>query len=725
MIDALPGDIFHRGQILNNTYEIEGVIGRGGTGEVYRARNMISGRVVAIKALNAQFSGQEGYIELMRREEQMRDIRDDAVVRYTECSRSDQGHVFLVMDYIAGPSIADEMLRRRLEPRELMIIGHRVSEGLVAAHSQGIVHRDLSPDNIILRDGHPEKATIIDFGIAKDTGAGARTIVGNDFAGKYEYAAPEQMEGKAEARSDLYALGALLLAAWKGQVPFAGMTPGEMIRRKQEKLDTAGVPEPLKGLIDWLTVPQLAQRAPSAQAVVDQVGKVLKGPAAERSTRPGPATKAPTRSNMRAMGGEAPVKRGRGGLVGLLLVGLLAVGGGGAWYLGMLDGAQERVSALFQEPLPVASPYVMTASAGGGLAIPRLKGHAPDEISAQAIRDGFAALAGKPAEPGAVTLADGMPTLDWAKGSAAAFVAADGLEGWRIEITDKAAGVGGIAASSEDAKRIRAGLEAWAKTFGFTLKTDIIAGPKVLEQATLEAALEPLQSCGALQLLDPPAKGYPLGATITVIGDAAETGLNEAISQRLEPLIGDRKLQVSINLLNPQLCRVRKEMPDLPNNAISIVMSQAATGEVNLTGVYKAGDNPVVDVLIPANVTKGQIWAMAVDNEGRVYHLLPTQDFADNEVGNLGVVEGGTRKIRLIYSPAEKRLDPRRVTLVVNPTDFGKSEFIAFLSTEAMFDTRRPSVESVESFAEALTAAQAERPGNIIGFATRILESRP
>ncbi len=78
MIDALPGDIFHRGQVLNNTYEIEGVLGRGGTGEVYRAKNLISGRVVAIKALNAQFSGQEGYIELMRREEQMRDIRDDA-----------------------------------------------------------------------------------------------------------------------------------------------------------------------------------------------------------------------------------------------------------------------------------------------------------------------------------------------------------------------------------------------------------------------------------------------------------------------------------------------------------------------------------------------------------------------------------------------------------------------------------------------------------------------
>lgn len=129
MIDALPGDIFRAGEVLNNTYEIEGVLGRGGTGEVYRARNLVSGRIVAIKALNARFSGQAGYVALMRREEQMRDIRDDAVVRYTECSRSDAGHVFLVMDFIDGPSMADIMAKRRMEPRELLIVAHRVAEG--------------------------------------------------------------------------------------------------------------------------------------------------------------------------------------------------------------------------------------------------------------------------------------------------------------------------------------------------------------------------------------------------------------------------------------------------------------------------------------------------------------------------------------------------------------------------------------------------------------------
>ena len=104
-----------------------------------------------------------------------------------------------------------------------------MAEGLVATHARKIVHRDLSPDNIILRGGEPAQAVIIDFGIAKDASAGARTIVGNDFAGKYEYAAPEQMHGRAEPRSDLYALGASLLATFRGRVPDVGGSPGAVI----------------------------------------------------------------------------------------------------------------------------------------------------------------------------------------------------------------------------------------------------------------------------------------------------------------------------------------------------------------------------------------------------------------------------------------------------------------------------------------------------------------
>ncbi|WP_149141258.1 protein kinase domain-containing protein [Gemmobacter caeruleus] len=706
MIEALPGDIFQRGQVLNNTYEIEGVLGRGGTGEVYRARNLISGRVVAIKALNAQFSGQDGYIELMRREEQMRDIRDDAVVRYTECSRSDQGHVFLVMDYIAGPSIADLMQQRRLEPRELMIIAHRIAEGLTAAHRQGIVHRDLSPDNVILRDGSPERATIIDFGIAKDTAAGARTIVGNDFAGKYEYAAPEQLEGRAEPRSDLYALGALLLAAYRGQIPFAGQTPGEMIRRKQEPLETQGLPEPLKGLIEWLSAPKAEARAPSAAAVVAQLDKTLKGGGAPE-TRAAPP---PRRKE------AAPARRGAGWLW-LLLPVVLGLGGAGAWIAGVFD-------PFLTPTLPVVSPYTLEASAPEGGA-PQLAAHAPDAAGAAALRAGFAALAGAEAPESAVTLAAGAPAPDWPQTAAAGFAAAKGVQDWSFRLSDRKATVTGLAPDARTAETIRAALEGWARAGQIDLSLSLTVGPKLLGRDVLDPVLESRATCGRLSLVDPPAGGYPFGATIAITGAAPDTGLATDLQLALRDIVGDRTVAPALTVLNPDLCAVRQVLPDVPGNALSVWLGQGATGEANLTGVYHKGDNPVVEVLAPATLSEGRLWVMAVDNTGKVFNLVPNMNAGETALSALGTVADGVRRVRVLWSVDEFKADRTRLAMQVTDRDFGKSEILAILTREDLFDTRRPRDESIASFAESLAVAQKERPGNIIGLASRLLESRP
>ena len=79
------------------------------------------------------------------------------MVRYTDCSRSAEGHVYLVMDYVDGTPLSEWLERGGAAPRDLLVVAHRVAEGLVATHARNIVHRDLSPDNIILRGGDPAR----------------------------------------------------------------------------------------------------------------------------------------------------------------------------------------------------------------------------------------------------------------------------------------------------------------------------------------------------------------------------------------------------------------------------------------------------------------------------------------------------------------------------------------------------------------------------------------
>jgi serine/threonine protein kinase len=702
MIDRLPGDIFRQGQVLNHTYEIEGVLGRGGTGEVYRARNQISGRIVAIKALNAQFSGNDDYIQLMRREEQMRDVLNDAVVRYTECSRSDQGHVFLVMDFIDGPSMNDIMMRRRMDPRELMIIAHRVAEGLVAAHARGIVHRDLSPDNVVLRDGAAEKATIIDFGIAKDTSAGAKTIVGNEFAGKYEYAAPEQLEGRAEKRSDLYALGATLLAAFRGQVPFSGSTPGEIVRRKQNRLDTEGVPEPLKGLIEWLTAPALADRAPSAEAVVARLSEALK-PVSKRGGRAAPPP-----------GGQVQ-RKGRGGTLALLFVLLLGLAGGGSWYAGLLDP--------YLNPIPVVSPYKLSTSLGPDGAT--LSGNAPDLEAAQRLGLAFTAATGAAPPDGALPLAQGVPDEQWVGNIADLLGLMQGLPEWSLSVTDNSVAFDGIASTHEQFDQKRTALQDWAARTGMQIDIAMKTGPRKLQGQAVLDALAPSALCGPLTPDKGPLQIYDLGETIVISGAMETVEARDALQAALEPMIGDRSVRLDVTILNKDLCAVRKVLPPVgPGDAV-IWFGDGATGAVNLSGIFRAGDNPVVEVLVPESVTGLSLWVLVVDNTNQVFSLLPNEKQPEHTVQNIGTVVDGVRRVRVLYSLDDIRSGTGVYSIKVDPANFGKSEIIAILSKTPLFGTRLPETLSVGGLADELTSAIAKDPGNIVAVATRVIDARP
>lgn len=697
MMDPMPSDIFQVGQVLNNTYEIKGVLGRGGTGEVYLAVNQITERLSAIKALNARFSGNADYLELMKREEQMRSIMHDAVVRYSECSRTDDGHVFLVMDYVEGPALSDLMFERRLSDRELLIVAHRVLSGLEATHAQGIVHRDLSPDNIILRGGEAERATIIDFGIAKDTAAGARTIVGKSFAGKYEYAAPEQLDGHADFRTDLYALGASLLAVARREVPDVGSNPGDVMRSKKKPLDVTGIAPPLADLISLLSAPDPKDRPATALAAKDRLDGWLKPQ---------------THAHKVARGG-----RGTGLVKPALAVALLAALGGGAYVFGAFD-------ALFPPALPLAAPYTLSASAGpeGDT----LTGNVPDAASADLLRAAYAGTTGEAPPPNALTLATGLPDPEWPAHVADLITLMEPLAEWQIDISDTDVTLAGLAPDAPTRDALGASLRNWTGRSAMQLHSDILAGPENLATGALEPVLAARATCGPLTITGAENGVFGMFDPVTITGDLAAPGDMEAVKQALTPMTGERALRIEATVLNSDLCAIRAVMPKgVGAGAVSIWLGRGEAGETVLSGIYHTGENPVVDVQLPASFIDASLWVMVVDNTGKVFNILPNINQTDHRAGDLGIVENGMRRVRVLWPPKALQDDPSRLAIEVDAENYGKSEIIAILSKTSLFDLRRPRDESVGSLADALKQTLRGREEDIIGVASRIIDARP
>ncbi len=695
MTSPLPGDIFGVGQVLNNTYEIDKILGRGGTGEVYRARNKITGRLVAVKALNRQFSGNADYIELMKREDEMRSIQHPAVVRYIECSMSDADHVFLVMDYVEGPPLSDVMAERRMDPRELLIIGHGVAEGLVATHAQGIIHRDLSPDNIILRHGEPANATIIDFGIAKDTAVGARTVVGSDFAGKYEYSAPEQLEGHVDQQSDLYALGATLLAAWRGDIPFLGATPGEIIRRKQSPLDTEGVPEPLRGIIDTLTSPDPASRPASAAALVKQISAVLR-PEENQQTIAEKPKRAPRR------------------LAAIVAVALLST-----FTVGWFSGGFDR---FMTPPLPHADPYLLTLAFDKG-ADAILTGNAPDQEAETRLRETIAQALGM-ASSGDIALATGLPDSNWEADARGLIEQVAILENGQLTISNQTASIRGFATDIPTKAALSDALDSFAADRGWRISKALTAGPLEVSGETIQGALRDVADCGPLQIEGGNGGIFELTDKITVTGNMANSDQVGAASRILQPLIGERNLTVATQILNPELCMIRQALVSAPTNIVTLALSNGETGERNLSGVFTTGQNPVVDVLIPEQFSTSALWVMAVNPDGSVFHVVPNIYNEDNRVDQLATLDDGLHRIRALFSFSEFINDNSKLAIKVTDQDYGKSEVIAILSREPLFAGRRPTSESVASTVQALNTIIAEKPNNILGVASAIIDAR-
>jgi eukaryotic-like serine/threonine-protein kinase len=718
MTKSLPSDLFQIGDLVNNTYRVEAILGRGGTSDVYRARSEISGRLVALKVLKTEFANNDDYLLLLTREEAMREIRHDAVVRYAENNRTPDGHVYLLIDYVDGPGLDKKLKEGPMSAEDLLVICRRVAEGLQAAHAHNICHRDLSPDNIILRGGDPAQAVIIDFGIAKDTNPGAETIVGNEFAGKYAYAAPEQMAGHTDERTDIYSLGALLLANFRGKSPDIGNNPMEVVKNKALPLDTDGVPEPLKSLLDKMTDPVPDNRYQSAAAVL----AALDGSAADATPEedddlsdatiiaplPKKQPKAPTAAQAKpAAPAKSKADPQKSRILIPVIAGLVAVAVGiGLFLSGVFSSAPA---------LPVADPYRLSMARAKD-ARPRAVGFVPSDMVADEIRERIRAANGTTD----LTLASGAIAESWGADILTILDAVDDLEVWRVSVSGNDVVIEGETTDKADYDQLQTLFDAG--TIG-GLQTDAAfrLNEIVLPAERLTPILKARADCGPLSLIDPPAVGYGLGSAITVGGTMASPQSRDALSAALGDVAGDRPVNISVDLLNPTLCLMESILPKAPTSDIDVVFYQGDNDNApNLTGDFVVGENPVIDVQLPPEVNSGYLSVSVLDVSGNVFHLLPNINRASNAVADLREGAEGAQTIRVAYAVNSPR-ENGEIAFRVDDSTVGKSKIIVIHSSAPLFDEMRPTSESALSYSEALLAQEGVNQAEIYSLDSKIL----
>jgi TolB-like protein len=209
-------------------YEILGLVGAGGMGSVYRARDTRLDEIVALKLLRRELVDQPGILARFTQEAKLaRRITHKNVARTFDLDEY-EGERFLTMEYVDGESLGAALSREGVLPLARTIhIATAICEGLSAAHAASVVHRDLKPDNVLI--GADGRVLITDFGIARALVQGGAARTSGGIVGTPSYMAPEQVEGAGESgpRVDLYALGAVLFEmltgtrAWPGEEPLA------------------------------------------------------------------------------------------------------------------------------------------------------------------------------------------------------------------------------------------------------------------------------------------------------------------------------------------------------------------------------------------------------------------------------------------------------------------------------------------------------------------------
>lgn len=310
------------GDVLNHIFEITRFIARGGMGEVFEAVNVNSDEKVAVKVMLPSLAADPNVIGMFRREARtMTRLNHEALVQYRVMAQEPQlGVLYIVTEFIDGVPLGDVLGTLKPDADDLEMLLRRLAAGMAAAHRLGALHRDLSPDNVLLEGGRLSSAKVIDFGIAKDLNPGTATIIGDGFAGKLGYVAPEQLgdfDRELGPWTDVYSLGLVMLAAAIGRDVQMGGTLVDAVDKRRQGPDLTLVPERVRPVIAGMLKPNPKERYRSMDEIIVALDE------ARTPLRPEPVAAAP----------EAPKNRNRNLVIGGVAAALL-LGGGAMWLAG-------------------------------------------------------------------------------------------------------------------------------------------------------------------------------------------------------------------------------------------------------------------------------------------------------------------------------------------------------------------------------------------------------
>ena len=351
------------GDVLNHIFEVTRFIARGGMGEVFEAVNVNSDEKVAVKVMLPSLAADPNIIQMFRREARtMTRLHHEALVQYRVLAQEPQlGVLYIVTEYIDGVPLGDVLGTLKPNADDLEMLLRRLAAGLAAAHRLGALHRDMSPDNVLLEGGRLSSAKVIDFGIAKDLNPGTATIIGDGFAGKLGYVAPEQLGDFGRELgpwTDVYSLGLVILAVAMGKDVAMGGTLVDAVDKRRNGPDLSMVPERVRPVLAGMLTANPANRLRSMEEVLT---------ALDETHAPPPPVVAET------TGGGQSSKRNLiiGGAAGLLLL-----AGLGTW---LASGSDDPTATGGQ-------------TAAGGAGAPAARPGNPVESARQAINSAIPSI---------------------------------------------------------------------------------------------------------------------------------------------------------------------------------------------------------------------------------------------------------------------------------------------------------------------------------------------